>query len=207
MTVRIQTRGIEALQQYLTVLPEKTREAARIAINDVARQEGRKLIVQKMESEIAFPSGYVDNTRLRLKTLATNTRLEATIEARQRPTSLARFSTGGAVRARNQNVAIQVSRAKSRVAAPRAFLIPLRSGRSLTLDNYNVGLAVRVEKGDALSRSRSAKPMKTFPNVYLLYGPSVDQVFQQVIDDLASPIGDMVAREFYRQFDRLTGSP
>lgn len=204
MSVRIQTKGIEVFQKYLEILPGQTREAARIAINDVARQEGRKLIIDRMNQEVAFPAGYVDQTRLQLKQLATNSRLEAMIEARQRPTSLARFSSGGVLRARNQNIRIQVKRGGGGRTTTRAFLIPLRSGRSLTLDNYNIGLAVRVEDGQTITRSRAA--VRIFPNVYLLYGPSVDQVFQTVADDLNSPIGDLVVREFNRQFDRLAGA-
>jgi hypothetical protein len=46
--------------------------------------------------------------------------------------------------------------------------------------------------------------VKLADNVYLLYGPSVDQVFRLVADDRADDLAEMVENQFYRQFARLT---
>ena len=44
----------------------------------------------------------------------------------------------------------------------------------------------------------------TLGEVALLYGPSVDQVFRDVSEDIAGPVGNMVATEFFRQLTRFT---
>jgi hypothetical protein len=41
------------------------------------------------------------------------------------------------------------------------------------------------------------------PNVYLLYAPSVDQVFKSAADTETPDVLDMMAVEFFRQFARL----
>ena len=53
-----------------------------------------------------------------------------------------------------------------------------------------------------LSNSSAAKLLSN--NVYLLYGPSVDQVFRSVADDKTPKILSDVTAEFLRQFARLS---
>ena len=86
-----------------------------------------------------------------------------------------------------------------------AWLVRLRKGASLTEDNYNVGLAVRVKPGDTIAGKHSKHTAWLNPEhtVALLYGPSVDQVFRDVADDNGPKLLNLVANEFFRNFERL----
>ena len=76
----------------------------------------------------------------------------------------------------------------------QAFLVRLK--------NNNIGLAVRLKPGEVLQNSEKAVRLDN--NVYLLYGPSVDQVFRSVADDITPSIQQSVSRQFFRQFTRLS---
>jgi hypothetical protein len=41
-------------------------------------------------------------------------------------------------------------------------------------------------------------------NLYLLYGPSVDQVFRDVRFEVQAPIGDVLESSFLRNYGRLS---
>ena len=86
-----------------------------------------------------------------------------------------------------------------------AWLERLNKGASLTEDNYNVGLAVRLKPGERLLNKRAThKSWLVKDKVALLYGPSVDQVFSSVADDVIPEMGELMSTEFFRQFARLT---
>ena len=74
----------------------------------------------------------------------------------------------------------------------KAFLVKLKNG--------NMGLATR----DKALIDRAYKPVMLDRGVYLLYGPSVDQVVRTVAEDALPNIGDKVFDEFLRQFARVT---
>jgi len=201
MTVTVVAEGIEQFAGLLERIPDVARKAARIAVNAVARGEGRRAIVQQMTREVAFPAGYLDDRRLELAQVATDQNPEAVIRGRQRPTSLARFAQGATLGGRAASINVRVSPRGGR-PIPRAFLVRLRQGRQLTEDAFNLGLAIRVPAGQSVT-GRRLERTPIFPNVYLLYGPSVDQVFRGVAADQAPEIARMVEVEFFRQFDRL----
>ena len=83
-----------------------------------------------------------------------------------------------------------------------SFLIRLRSGS--TIDDGpdgNVGLAVRIKPGQSINFKREeGTPLEIFPNVFLLYGPSVAQAFDLVAKEIAPDVTSELAREFQRQF-------
>jgi len=128
--------------------------------------------------------------------------IEAVIAGRDRPTSLARFAPGAQRPERGQPlrpIIVEVKSGKRVVlngprSSARAFLVNLKNG--------NTGLAVRLPKGETLANSEKAVRLDN--NVYLLYGPSVDQVFRGVANDLSPDISAMVSRNFFRQFSRLS---
>lgn len=189
---------LDGLARFFDEATEKTTNAARLAINTVAERGGMKLLRQGMVREVSFPQGYLNADRLKLRK-AYNENLEAVITARQRPTSLARFATGGAVGSRTGGVSVRVGPGSTR-RMPSAFLMRLRAGAG-TADNYNIGLAIRLAPGERIRNKRVMTQVGH--NLYLLYGPSVDQVFRTVADDNAPEIATMVRDEFYRQFARL----
>ncbi len=207
MPVNVLAIGSNELKEYLEQVPEIANNSIRMAINSVAAGKGMTLIKKSMTDEIAFPSGYLNADRLKLTKRATQTNLEAVITGRKRATSLARFVTGGAMVTNSKRpggVQVRVKKGKT-TYLKNAFLVRLNKGASLTEDQYNVGLAVRLSAGESLSNKRSQHKSWLVPGrVALLYGPSVDQVFAEVSGTVAPKIGDMVAAEFHRNFARLS---
>jgi hypothetical protein len=205
VTVTVVVDGLGRFAQYVAQLPEITRRAARLAINDVADDARKKLIPDAIEAQVAFPEGYLDgDDKLAVTQRATDTNLEAQITARQRATSLARFAPGAVLGARGQT-GVQVTVTPGQpINLKRAFLVRLRRGASMAQDNFNVGLAVRLAPGQTLRNKRGQTSARLSDNVYLLYAPSVDQVFRTVAEDLAEPLATLVGDEFSRQFVRLS---
>ena len=205
MSVSIISDLFPEIEKYFDGLPGVTTEAARIALNDTARGPALGLARMQMNSEINFPAGYLKGDRLGVSKLARNADLEAIITGRDRATSLARFASGGRIGGKN-GVTVEVGKGKSRHLR-RAFMIKLKSGKTMDGSTFNVGLAIRLAPGERLSNRHL--PANTHASslgsgVVLLYGPSVDQVFKSVASDIQPDVADALATEFFRQFDRLS---
>lgn len=207
MPINIISIGSAELKNYLETVPKIAQDAIRMAINTVASGKGMTRIKRAMTDEIAFPTGYLNSDRLRLKKRATGTNLEAVIVGRKRATSLARFVTGGAMLANSKTtggVQVRVKKGKT-TYLKNAFLVRLKSGASMSEDNYNIGLAVRLKPGETLGNKRTQHQAWLVPGkVALLYAPSVDQVFATVAEKQSNKIADDVAAEFHRNFARLS---
>lgn len=195
MTAFIQATALADVRSYFERLPDIAEEAAVLAINEAVSREGLTLVKKDMRSQINFPSGYLESgDRLKVRRRAVKGSLEAVIRGRDRPTSLARFASGQTpANTRNRGVRVQVKRGHT-TQLNKAFLVNLKNG--------NTGLAVRLKPGQTLSNSERA--VRLADNVWLLYGPSVDQVFSTVADDRAGDIADIVTNKFLRQFARLS---
>lgn len=199
----IESVALTELAEYFERYPEESAKAIRMAINDVARGKGMKLIRESMRSEIDFTPSYLTGDRLKVSSAATNAKPEATITARKRATSLARFASGSPASTARQGVSVRVKKGKT-TFLKNAWLVRLNKGASKSEDNYNVGLAVRLGPGQKLSnKKRQHESWLVKGSVALLYAPSVNQVFSTVAEDVSSPIGDMVAAEYLRQMSRL----
>lgn len=193
MSVRILSGVLDEMRDYFARLPDIAEQAAVMAINDVAERKGMGVIKGDMRDQVNFPPGYIES-RLRVTRRATKGMLEATIRGRDRATSLARFAQGQTpANTRGRGVRVSVGRGQTTVMR-RAFLVNLRNG--------NTGLAIRLKGGESLRNTQGAVQLEG--NVWLLYGPSVDQVFRGVVDDRADDLANMVSREFQRQFIRLS---
>lgn len=200
--ITVSSAELEDLASYFETAADAAVPAMRMAINDVASRGGMAMIRQEMTEQIAFPKGYLSGDRIGVTKRATNANLEAVITGRQRATSLARFSSATGV---NQRGGVSVRVSKGRTTYIRqAWLVRLKKGASLDQDNYNIGLAIRVNPGEKVNKRTLHQSWLVKDQVALLYGPSVDQVFSEVSGSVADPIGDMVIDEFYRQFARLT---
>lgn len=196
----ISAKALPGLVRYVEAQPERATTAARIALNDVAAGAGMKLLREGIEDEVAFPAGYLDRDKMYVSQKARNNNLEVVISAAMRPTSLARFVQGDKTPNRRGGVKVRVKRGGSVREMKRAFLVRLRQGN--TFDNgFNLGLAIRLDKGERLINKREAIQLDT--NLYILYGPSVDQVFRTVAYTATPDILEMTEREFLRQFVRL----
>lgn len=200
--ITVSSAELEDLASYFETAADAAVPAMRMAINDVASRGGMAMIRQEMTEQIAFPKGYLSGDRIGVTKRATNANLEAVITGRQRATSLARFSSATGV---NQRGGVSVRVSKGRTTYIRqAWLVRLKKGASLDQDNYNIGLAIRVNPGEKVNKRTLHQSWLVKDQVALLYGPSVDQVFSEVSGNVADHIGDMVIDEFYRQFARLT---
>lgn len=205
MSVVIDASGIENIEFIFDRFPEAASKAMSIAINttvnDFVMPQARRDIV----AEVAFPEGYLDQTdRFFVRQYSTPQQLMAVVEARSRPTSLARFVDAPAIpaagaRGPKGRVTVNVT-VKPGVTTPT-------KGFFVGLNNDNIGFAVRLRPGEMPLNfgQREFNPIEIFRNedpskgrVFLLYGPSVDQVFRQVADDLVPQTIVKLEAEFTR---------
>lgn len=208
MSARITAVNYLEIDEFLAAQPKATREAAKLAINDIT---GRKAVPQfrkAMREEVAFPAGYLEDTdRFGQTKKATEADLSATITARFRPTSLARFAPNQSYEGarRTGYVGVKVNPGGGAKRINRAFFVRLRRGRD-TDDGFNLGLAIRLKPGEKLhGRKKGTTGVQLAPDLYLLYGPSIDQVFRQASVAESPRIADQLQTEFVRQFIRLSG--
>lgn len=204
MSVSIEASGLKDFEDALLFAPQAANQAASLALNDVGGGTGLAVLRMDIQDAVNFPAGYVNTDRLGVSQTATPTRLELRIGARQRGTSLARFAAPGTIVGGRNGVQVQVRKGSTKIMR-RAFLIRLRAGSSVASDNFNLGLAIRLNKGERVAGSQAAVKLSGRDNVYLLYGPSVDQVLAGVAGKDADQILSMIGVEFGRQFSRLTG--
>lgn len=190
--------GLKDLQEIEGLHDEILFNSVR-AINKIATS-GRTQAARAIGQQVAFPASYLNPAakRLFVSRTATKARPEAAITARARATSLARFVTGGA--GGGKGLRVEVKPGTTRFLR-RAFLIKLRAGSAPIDTQSNMGLAVRLAPGDDLRNKKSV--VKMARGLYLLYGPSVDQVFldnsgEGVAADLAPKLADQLTDEFLR---------
>jgi len=188
------------LEKFLDGVPDVTRRAAALAMNDVLSGQGLARFRKAVAAEVQFPAGYVDD-KINFAQHATPTRLTASVVGRQRPTSLARFATSGSVGGRG-GVTVRVKGGSSYMKD--AFLVRLRSGTALDNDSFNLGLAIRLKEGMTLNKKDTSRMVRLENNVVLLYGPSVDQILRNEVAEAETPeVVGAIAQEFFRQFARL----
>jgi hypothetical protein len=191
------------MEDYLEAAPENTRRAASMAMNDIIGGVGLARYRRAISDQVNFPAGYLNDERFGVDQKASPSNLVASLVARQRPTSLARFSSGGAVGGKG-GVSVQVKRGGGSKLMKGAFLVRLRAGSSL--EGGNIGLAVRLKPGQQLDKRDQSQMVHLDANVVLLYGPSIDQVLNNSVAEAETPeVLDATATEFYRQFARLQG--
>lgn len=193
----VAVEGVETIRDIQELRPQIRLAAAR-AINKVARDQ-RAEAARRISDQINLPRSYVSpaSGRLSVTQQATRSSLEARITARGRPTSLARYAKGSPGRA---GVTLEVKPGQSNFLR-RAFLIKLPQGSSQTDTRFNLGLAIRLRPGESLQNK--AQQVQLSKGLYLLYGPSVQQVFLNnkgsgVADDLAEPTAERLEAEFNR---------
>lgn len=208
MSIDITADGVPDLQHYFQQFPKIAATAMSRAINDVVAQSGRSIIKKEMQRQVAFPHGYLDlPDRLKVTRYASPQRLEARLTGRDRPTSLARFAPSGT----------PVSRGGSRARddRPRGIAVAVHPGQAkffrggflllLNKQNGNIGFAIRT---GATPPSAAYKPQEfrikgRSTGLWLLYGPSVDQVMTTVAEEVRPELISALESEFTRQFALL----
>lgn len=190
--------GLDDLKNFGQIKPAIRLAAAR-AINKTSR-DGRVEIARDIRDQVKLPASYVapSQKRLYVSQMATQQQLEGRITARTRATSLARFVQG--TPQRGQGVRVEVAPGRSRYMK-RAFLIKLPAGKSDIDTKFNMGLAIRLRPGESLRNKANVRRMEK--GLYLLYGPSVDQIFRAndgsgVANDIAPSLAVRLEREFLR---------
>lgn len=188
--------GLSELFEDFDNVADRIKTRASMAINATARKfrtEGSR----EIRKQVAFPARYLDSKadgKLRVRRQASAERLEAAIEGRFDPTSLANFVTGSKARGR-KNPKLRVSPG-STTFIPNSFII--------NLANQNKGLAIRLKPGESLRNKRKMISFtKADANLYLMYGPSVDQVFRSVAGDISPEAALFLEREFLRLTENL----
>lgn len=182
------------------ISPERLARAQMMAINTVAR-DGRSMLARDVRDQVKLPAKAVSpqGKRLYVAQKATQTHREAIIRATGRPTSLAQYTTGPKSK-NTEGVMVEVKPGHARLMR-RAFYMRLPAGATSTDTKYNLGLAVRLRPGEALRRKLTARKMAS--GLYLLYGPSVDQIFQSndgsgLAEDRSPFLADRLEAEFLR---------
>lgn len=203
--IEVQLRGLESVEKFYATMPQRTEKALRLAINSAALF-GARLAKKEIMSRVNLKSAYIGNpadpkARLAVTQKARAGELVAVITARHRPTSLARFATSPVTFGKQRGpVRVSVGRGTSR-ALRRGFFIKLKRGKVLTADAYNLGIAYRLKPGEEI------KNKNVFPNkrgrYAILYGPSIEQLFNRISVESSDEVLNHAEREFLRQFDRL----
>lgn len=205
----VRTENLKEFENRFRKFPQATVRAAQMAINDTLRKMRTKAATE-ISKQVRFPTGYLnrgDNARLKISQYARGNGLRGEITGRFNPTSLARFTRNAAQMAgRNRRGPARVAvKPGSIKTIERAFVMRLRRGNISAAEagaNANLGLAIRLKPGETLKNKKQAKAISN--GVYLLYGPSVNQVFRDVAKELQAPASRTFAAEFDRQFRRLT---
>jgi len=176
---------------------ESINQAAVMAINDTVGM-GHSRLKQDMMKRTTLSSSYIGDQksgRLRVSRKATRGDLTASINARMRGTSLARFLTK--TPQRGQRVSLSITPGTPRTLTG-AFLMNLGSG--------NIGLAHRVKGNPNVHPfSKGAIKLK-HKGLFLLYGPSVSQIMNQVIENndyIQADISSQLNIRFNAHFGRL----
>lgn len=194
--------GIDPARAGFEQLPENLRRWAMQAINRTATHY-RAETSRDIRKQVAFRASYLSQSsgRLAVTQRASQQELEARITGRHRPTSLARFATSGTPDStrRRGGVPLEINPGQHTFMA-RAFLIKLRAGKADIETKRNLGLAIRLKPGEKIRNKRvSSTTMGKDRRLHLLYGPSVDQVF----DDVAKANQEEAAEYMEREFIRL----
>lgn len=189
----ITVEGLEDLAG-LENLDSSVERAARWAVQHAlewARRESAELMRRQVNWSLAYLTG--PDGRLEIRRPKPG-HLEGYIQGRFRPTSLARFVTSGTP-GRPGGVSVRVKPGETKFMR-RAFLMRLRAGKELTDTKFNLGLAMRLRPGESIRNKRQMVQVQG--NLYLLYGPSVDQVFRSVAQDVRPGALARLEQEFTR---------
>lgn len=194
----VAVEGISDAVASLAEMPDAIQRYARMAINTTTRKT-RTAASRRIREQVNFTAGYLSGNggRLTISQQATDGNLEARIRGRFRPTSLARFASGAIGRS---GVRVRVSPGATQRMG-RAFLMRLRAGRANIETKSNLGLAIRLKPGEHVENKHRMVPVTG--NLYLLFGPSVDQIFRSVAEELAPDAADDLQTEFLRLIDRM----
>lgn len=201
MRLSVVATGLERL----SVEDQYHRRIAAMALNRAAR-EMRTQVARDIRDQVAFPASYLSprGGRLYVGLTAHKDRLAASIRARFRPTSLARFLVSGSLPGQPRKLTRIRVRPGTVKAMGRAFPVRLRRGTALTDTQHNLGVAIRLRPGEVVhNKKQMVRFSRKHRNLYLLYGPSVQQAALAaagtgVFKDRAAMAAEKVVAEYIR---------
>lgn len=199
--------GFKTIVQGRQVLASFKGEGNRIKRNAVlavnkTSERTRTKSARAIRQQVNLPASYLSPSggRLVVAKKATTQDLTSIVRGRNRPTSLARFAAGTPRKGAGVTVQVKPGRARH---LKRAFLIRLRAGSGVTDTKFNLGLAVRLRPGETINNKKEA--IRSAKGLYILYGPSVGQVFAAVSEDELPEAARFLESEFLRLMDLNNG--
>lgn len=202
--IDIQLNDLVRLDEMLKTFPERTRQAAALAINQTAKREALSRVRKDMREQINWKASYLNSAqRTGIGKFATANNLLAELYARDRPTMLNRFRPNPnnvparTKRGQNKGVRVKVKPTSTRVMKG-AFVHKFKSG--------GVGILVRTKGGESEPPngvSNGGGRYISSMRAWLLYAPSVDQVMWDTAERNRNRIQQYLKAEFLRQFSRL----
>lgn len=203
--IRTVVSGLDRLASYYRRFPELADRAGTLATNDTAAH-ALALARRAVRTDANLTASYInDPDKLRIAKRAGGASGEAVVLANARPISLARYAPKMQAFGKQKGVTVKVKRGAAGKHMPRAFLIPLRRGNQdvdVGMGVYNKGLALRLPEGQTIRNKRVAKKLKGGGNTYLLYGPSIHQIFRQSLPKIADDTANYFERRFLYQIGR-----
>ena len=169
-------------------LDEQIAKAARDAVNKTV-DRARSSADREIRRQVNLKASYVKD-KLRVTKRASGRDLSAVITGQQQPISLARF-------AKNRNVQSSLKAGGVSVAVQPGSSKFFKGAFLMNLKNNNLGLAIRLKEGETIKNKKYVK--KVGKGLYLLYGPSIDQVFRTVGEEQTAPeAASYLEQEFLR---------
>mgnify|MGYP001156600531 CR=1 FL=1 len=190
----IEQIGLNEAKEAFAELPVKLRSALIASINNVV-PNAHSLAVEKITEQVALTKGYV-KSRLYISQRASNTDPMAVISGRVRSTQLRRYGGKQLFSAaklpgkrRLAGTSVGVKTGGSQQVLKHAWIIKLKYGEQSAGAGLTMGIAQRTGSGRDDYR--------------ILYGPSVDQVFRDVKDEIRPDVEQLLADEWLKQMRGL----
>lgn len=199
--ITIDLENLVSLEKMFKTFPERTAEAARLAINQTAKREALSRVRQDMRKQINWKASYLnDPDKTGVAKYATKGSLVAAIYARDQPTMLNRFRPNPNTMPSKTTSGVKVKvKPTSTKVMKHAFAHQFRK-------SGNIGILTRTKGGGSTPPSgithgggRYIQSMRA----WLLYAPSVDQVMWDTAKRNQARIAKYLEVEFLRQFNRL----
>jgi len=190
----IEQIGIDTAKQAFAELPANLKAALIKTINSVV-PDVRELAIERITGQVSLTKAYVKG-RLYVSQRANNTDPTAVISGRVRSTQLRRYQGTQLYTAaklpgkrRLAGTSVQVKAGKGSTVLKHTWLIKLKHGDTDARAGLTMGIAERTGKGR---------------NDYkILYGPSVDQVWRGVKDEITPEVEAKLEDEWRRQMREL----
>ena len=189
----VSSTGIRGLEDAIRRQPEIARKAAQFAVNDTI-EWSRVRIKAGILQQVAVPADSITPARFGITRRAKPNALEAALSASNQGLGLIRFVTSPRV-ARAKSPTVRIKPGGAAVKMERAFLIPTPKAPG------SFALAVRAPGG--LAKSRAARRIPG-SDVYILSGPSPNQLLANIAPTLLPAIQTRLQQEYARQFERLS---